>query len=220
MKITSEVQNPSTLSMLHNQSITGEKIKFSVTLPRKYMFQKKNLPRKTRSILSQLRSGYSTILNSYMSRIDENVQNNCPDCQLSPHNTNHMFSCPDKPTTLTTRSLWETQREVAEFLGLPTEEEASWSSATTITTYDVPFTPPPWYNSGRRNEEPRTRPKCLPPGGGMRGPVQYILPLFPDIRILSRRARFTAGRRNEVPDCLRSPTSLSVSYLKQNNIFV
>ena len=51
-------------------------------------------------------SNYSTYLNSHMSRIDETIQNECPDCKESPHDTQHLFNCTEKPTTLTTFSLW------------------------------------------------------------------------------------------------------------------
>ena len=79
------------------------------------------LPRKTRSTLSQLRSGYSSYLNSYLSRIngDNNVQNKCSDCNQTPHDTNHLFNCPAKPTQLTVRSLWDRPIETADFLNLP-----------------------------------------------------------------------------------------------------
>ena len=83
----------------------------------------KSLPRKTRVILSQLRSNYSTYLNSYMSRIDEKIINECPDCKESPHDTQHLFNCTEKPTILTTYSLWTKPREAALHLGLEVEEE-------------------------------------------------------------------------------------------------
>ena len=43
-----------------------------------------NLPRKTRSILAQLRSGYSTKLNSYLNRINpaKYPSDKCPNCNL------------------------------------------------------------------------------------------------------------------------------------------
>ncbi len=79
----------------------------------------KNLPRKTRSTLAQLRSGYSSYLNSYLSRINEDFQNVCPNCNQTPHDTKHIFNCPVKPTTLTVKSLWEKPIEAAAFLELP-----------------------------------------------------------------------------------------------------
>ena len=51
-------------------------------------------------------SNYSTYLNSHMSRIDEKIPNECPDFKESPHDTQHLFNCTEKPTTLTTFSLW------------------------------------------------------------------------------------------------------------------
>ena len=80
------------------------------------------MPRKTRCILAQLRSGYSNYLNYYQNRIDHNKTAICPDCNIEVHNTEHLFSCTAKPTNLTARSLWETPKEAAAFLGLDTTE--------------------------------------------------------------------------------------------------
>mgnify|MGYP007048355338 CR=1 FL=1 len=80
--------------------------------------EEQNLTRKSRCLLSQLRSGYSRKLNSYMSRIDNTVQDICPECGDSPHNTNHLFSCRRNPTTLTPINLWTTPNQAANFLKL------------------------------------------------------------------------------------------------------
>ena len=77
-----------------------------------------SLPRTSRCLLSQLRSGYSRMLNSYKSRIDQTIIDQCPDCGQSPHNTNHLFSCASNPTNLTPRSLWTTPHQAANFLNL------------------------------------------------------------------------------------------------------
>ena len=78
----------------------------------------RNLPRSTRSSLSQLRSGYCPILKSYMARIDPDIQDLCPDCNISSHTTWHLFNCPAKPTPLTVLSLWKQPEQAAAFLGL------------------------------------------------------------------------------------------------------
>ena len=64
-----------------------------------------NLLRRTRFLLSQLKYGYSSILNSYLSRIREDVTDDCPDCQMHPHTTRHLFYCPSNPTPLTAPDL-------------------------------------------------------------------------------------------------------------------
>ena len=79
----------------------------------------KQLPRTTRATLSQLRSGYSRNLNSYMARIDQNVEDKCPDCLQPGHTTLHLFDCPTKPTDLTALALWTKPLDVAQFLDLP-----------------------------------------------------------------------------------------------------
>ena len=76
------------------------------------------LSRNTRCKLSQLRSGFSSILNDYKHRIDENIDNICPKCHLTPHDTNHLFNCPSDPTTLRPIDLWKKTARTADFLKL------------------------------------------------------------------------------------------------------
>ena len=76
-----------------------------------------DLPRSTRCRLAQLRSGYSVLLNSYNARIS-GVQDICPQCGQSPHDTQHLFACPACPTNLTTADLWLRPVEAAHFLNL------------------------------------------------------------------------------------------------------
>ena len=81
----------------------------------------KNLPRRTRSMLCQLRSGYSSMLNSYLSSITENnIEDKCPKCNEPSHTTNHLFNCPADITNLTPLSLWNDPLDAATFLGLDT----------------------------------------------------------------------------------------------------
>ena len=83
--------------------------------------EEKSLPRKTRCQLSQLRSGYSPLLQSYLFSINAAENDRCPDCQTSQHTTEHLFNCTAKPTELTVRSLWTKPRDAAHFLGLDLE---------------------------------------------------------------------------------------------------
>jgi len=81
----------------------------------------KDFPRRTRSMLCQLRSGYSSMLNSFLSAITENnTEDKCPKCNQPSHTTNHLFNCPADPTDLTTESLWNDPLAAATFLGLDT----------------------------------------------------------------------------------------------------
>ena len=84
----------------------------------------KDLPRAARTTLAQLRSGYSSFLNSYKARIDNtnSTPDNCPLCP-APHTTEHLFNCPGKPTDLTTRDLWTAPTEVARFLNLVNDDD-------------------------------------------------------------------------------------------------
>ena len=81
------------------------------------------LPRNVRVELSRLRSGFSRRLNSYLNRLDENVNNSCPDCASSPHDAIHLFNCPSNPTNLTVANLWTKPLEVANFLKLEENDD-------------------------------------------------------------------------------------------------
>ena len=58
-------------------------------LPPEINKEELNLPRKIRTELSQLRSGFSRRLNSYLNRLDNNTQDKCPRCNDTPHDTRH-----------------------------------------------------------------------------------------------------------------------------------
>ena len=71
----------------------------NTTLP-EVIKEEANLPRFTRYRLSQLQFGYCRTLNSYINRIISNIYDCCPLCKNSPHNTNHLFNCPNNPINL------------------------------------------------------------------------------------------------------------------------
>ena len=61
----------------------------------------KELTRKERSTLAQLRSGYCRLLGSYKSRIKKDASIDvCADYCTTPHDVKHLFVCPAHPTTL------------------------------------------------------------------------------------------------------------------------
>ena len=67
----------------------------------------KDLTRKERSTLAQLRSGYCRLLCSYKSRIKKDASLNvCADCDTMLHDVNHLFVCPAHPTTMIPSDLW------------------------------------------------------------------------------------------------------------------
>ena len=67
----------------------------------------KDLTRKERSTLAQLRSGYCRFLGSYKSRIKKDASLNvCADCGTTPHDVKHLFVCPAHPTTMRPSDLW------------------------------------------------------------------------------------------------------------------
>ena len=67
----------------------------------------KELTRKERSTLAQLRSEYCRLLGSYNSRIKKDASLDvCADCGTTPHDVKHLFVYPAHPTTLIPLDLW------------------------------------------------------------------------------------------------------------------
>ena len=77
-----------------------------------------SLPREARSKLTQLRTGYSRMLNSYTHRIDPTIDDKCNHCNGSPHDSNHLFNCQNNPTNLQVLDLWTKPVLAANFLNL------------------------------------------------------------------------------------------------------
>ena len=73
-------------------------------------------PRITR--IAQLRTGYCPLLNSYLSRIFNNLDKSCPKCDVAPHGLNQIFNCCKKTTDLQLIDQWERPVEVAKWLDL------------------------------------------------------------------------------------------------------
>ena len=69
--------------------------------PRPINNSEKELTRKERSTLAQLRSGHCRRLGSYKSRTKKDASIDvCADCDTTPHDVKHLFVCPAHPTTL------------------------------------------------------------------------------------------------------------------------
>ena len=67
----------------------------------------KELTRRERSTLAQIRSGHSRLLGSYKSRIKKDTSLNvCADCGTTQHDAKHLFVCPTHPTTMIPSDLW------------------------------------------------------------------------------------------------------------------
>ena len=66
----------------------------------------RELTRKERTILTQLRSRHCRLLGSYTSRISQDASLDVwADCGRSPHDVKHLFNCPAHPTTMTPSDL-------------------------------------------------------------------------------------------------------------------
>ena len=95
-----------------------------------------SLSRGHRSLLAQLRSGFSSSLRSYQHTIGKVDSPTCPDCGFLPQTTHHVFDCLSSPTNLTVYDLWRRPREVIRFLN-------SVPSFAHIPPLDPPAPPPP-----------------------------------------------------------------------------
>ena len=105
------------------------------------------LPRATRVALSRIRSGFCYNLLSYQYRIGKSITDLCPECDASPHTSDHLFNCPSHPTNLNSSDLWENPWDAAEFIrSLP-----QFSNLP-----DPGARPPP--RRGRRRRPPRAPP--------------------------------------------------------------
>ncbi len=121
-----EDEYKSKLKLIHTTSVARSinqmaQNKVLLSPPPPIDLSEKKLPRQTRATLAQLRSGYSIYLNSYKARIDNTIQDKCPDCD-QPHTTTHLFNCVNNPTTLNVNDLWLKPIEAARFLNLPSGE--------------------------------------------------------------------------------------------------
>ena len=88
----------------------------------------KELTRKERSTLAQLRSGNCRLLGSYKSRIkkDANLYV-CADCSTTPHDVKHLFVCPAHPTTLIPSDLWSRPTDAVRELSYLEARDPYWN---------------------------------------------------------------------------------------------
>ena len=119
-----------------------------------------SLPRITRTVLSQLRSGHCARLRDFQLRIGKSDNDICDDCELFPQTVNHLFNCPARPTTLGADDLWTNPREVAGHL-------------RGFKAFDFlpPLGTPP-------RPHPRRRPPAAPPDSPVFTPVALPPSLF------------------------------------------
>ena len=126
---TDEINRKEGIKTLHTQGVANNIAKIGnnkvLNEPApKIAASERTLTRKTRTILAQLRSGYSSHLNSFLARINPTeYTDECPDCGLAGHTTQHLFQCPSKPTELEPRTLWEDPPAAAAFLELLTFQD-------------------------------------------------------------------------------------------------
>lgn len=108
---------------LHNHFVNSTKASYKPNpilghAPPPISKQEASLPRSIRTRLSQLRSGWCNLLNSYQNRIDPTVSINCPKCNTAPHTVPHLFQCPSHPTSLSPKDLWDNPVQAASTLDL------------------------------------------------------------------------------------------------------
>ena len=88
----------------------------------------KDLTRKERSTLAQLRSEYCGRLDSYKSRIKKDASLNvCADCGMTPHDVKHLFVYPAHPTTITPSDLWSRPADTVRELSYLEARDTDWN---------------------------------------------------------------------------------------------
>ena len=107
--------------------------KILCTHPPQVSSTEENLPRHTRRTLAQLRTNKSPFLLSYLYKIDASTHPSplCPLCRTHEHTTQHLFSCPQIPTTLSAMDLWRDPSGVAALLDNWREKLAANPQKTT-----------------------------------------------------------------------------------------
>ena len=76
-------------------------------LPHPISDSEKDLTRKERATLTQLRSGYCKLLGFYKNRIKKYASPDvCADFDKTPHDVKHLLACPAHSTTLIPSDLW------------------------------------------------------------------------------------------------------------------
>ena len=96
----------------------------------------RELPRKTRSAINQVRSGFSSSLNSYLVRIGRVDLPSCPQCKAGDHTSVHLFECTSHPTNLQPIDLWRRPSDTATFI-------SSLPSFSHLLPPIPPLPPPP-----------------------------------------------------------------------------
>ena len=96
-----------TLRVIHtstvNQAVNKQEVNVvSGDRPSLIKNSEKDLTRKERTTLAQLRSVHCRLLGSYKSTINKDASLNvCADCGRTSHDVKHLFNCSAHPTTVT-----------------------------------------------------------------------------------------------------------------------
>ena len=100
-----------TLQAIHaksvNQTVDSHGKNVVLDYCQHFNISEKDLTRKERTTLAQLRSGHRRLLGSYKRRISKDSSLDvCADCGKTPHDVKHLFNCPAHPATMTPSDLW------------------------------------------------------------------------------------------------------------------
>ena len=110
-----------TLRAIHTSAVNQAVNKVNIVLdgpPPLINNSGKDLTRKERRILAQLRSGHCRLLGSYKSRVNKDANLNvCADCGRTPHDVKHVFICPAHPTTVIPSDIWSRPVDAIRELG-------------------------------------------------------------------------------------------------------
>ena len=99
-------------------------------------FDERDMSRRERTTLAQLRTGFCSALNGYLHDIGASDSPLCPCCRQTEHTVQHLFRCPAHPTTCSPVDLWLQPTLVLDFL-------KTWPCLDRLHSERPPPEPPP-----------------------------------------------------------------------------
>ena len=95
-----------------------------------------DMTRQERTTLAQLRTGFCSALNGYLHVIGATESPLCPCCRQADHTVQHLFQCPEHPSTCTPTDLWLHPVRALDFL-------RTWPCLERLQRERPPPEPPP-----------------------------------------------------------------------------
>ena len=131
-----------TRKIIHTRAVTGaiEARKpnrvLGTSAPDVSDLAERGMSRQERTTLARLRTGFCPDLNDYQHRTNRAESPLCPCCRQSDHTTQHLFECPEHPTTCDPTDLWLQPARALDHL-------KTWPCLNRLRERPPPEPPPP-----------------------------------------------------------------------------